>query len=386
MSFLDDYSEYSSGNEAHPTYHIFCGLVALSSIISRRVWCEMGYFKYFPNLYVVLVGPAGNRKTTAMSIAKTLIKSLETVPFSAEATTKEKLVLDIKEQERVFPTNVDAWKAQSVYSPMTCMVTELSQFLGAGAMGMVDFLTTIYDQDFYASRTKNKGDVEIAGPFLNVLACTTPSWITNYMRSDVISGGFSRRAIFVYETEDAGRVPIPQVTPEQAAAMERAKSHAGRLKGVFGPFRWEPTALEFYKDWYLTQHAQLLKVSMLLALSESTELVFKTEHLKGGLALLGLVETNLSKVFAGVGRNELNAAAVRALEYLRSAPGLAVTINGVTHEFPHAMQDKKLKGLMFSQVNEQEMAQVLAYLKQTDQIGVFQETAGTHTKLYYFLK
>lgn len=400
MSFLNDYRIFCSGSEAHPTYHMFSGLVALSSIIGRRIWVEQGYFKVYPNLYVVLVGPPGNRKTSAMSIAKALIRELGNIPFSAECVTKEKLVLDMFEQERAIDKMPDVYKDQKIYTPMTIMVTELSEFLGAGSIGMVNFLTTIYDQDVYESRTKNKGEVRITGPFLNLLACTTPDWITTYLRGDVISGGFSRRAIFVLETGKAGRIPFPQVTPEAKIAWDRCILHARRLEKTHGPLTWEPKAKDFYADWYKTlempteetvvgyfetKHMQLLKVSMLLAVAEGTDLVLRQSHLEGGLALLKLAEENLSKVFAGIGRNELNAAAAKTLEMLARIPTRSIILEGVKRDVA-ILPEKKLCGMLFSFVNESEMNDVLRHLQSIDKIGRCAETVNGVVRNFIYLK
>jgi len=400
MSFLSDYRDYCSGSEAHPTYHIFSGLVALSSIVSRKVWIEQGYFKVFPNLYVILVGPPGNRKTSAMSIAKALIRELKVVPFSAECVTKEKLVLDIYDQERAIQNIRQEWEAQRVYSPMTVMVTELSEFLGAGSIGMINFLTTIYDQDVYEHRTKNKGEVTVVGPYLNLLACTTPDWITTYLRSDVISGGFSRRAIFVLETGKSGRIPFPEVTPAAKRAWDRTIEYSKRLLSVHGPMIWEPTAKQFYASWYKdlqmpaeetvvgyyeTKHMQLLKIAMLLSLSESTELVLRTSHLEAGLALLQLAEENLSRVFAGIGRNDLNAAATKTMDVFARLPQTKVKIDNIDRE-TQVIPERKLFGMMFSTVNEQEMHQVIQHLINTEKLGRIQVSAGGAVKNYIYLK
>jgi len=398
MSFLSDYREYAAGSEAHPTYHTFSALVALSSIISRRTWIDMGFFNVYPNLYVILVGPAGNRKTSAMSVAKGLLRELkEKVPFSAECVTKEKLVLDIREQERVIeaftsPVTDDVAKKQRIYTPMTVMVTELSEFLGAGGVGMINFLTTIYDQDFYDHRTKNKGDVLITGPFLNLLACTTPDWITAYLRTDVISGGFSRRAIFVLETGKSGRIPFPEVTPAMRAAWDRAVAYAKSLAKVAGPFRWDPEAREFFADWYRkltiptdamivgyyeTKHMQLLKVSMLLALSESPELVLRTSHLKAGLTLLQLAEDNLLRVFSGIGRNVLNAASQKVMDQLHMLPVQTVKHPLTNHPIAvKLMPEKQLRAILWREVNGQEMDAVMAHLIESDKLERWTVTGG----------
>jgi hypothetical protein len=402
MSFLSDYRLYTDGTEAHPTYHTFSALVALSSIISRRVWVEQGYFKVYPNLYVVLVGPPGNRKTSAMSISKGLIRELKVIPFSAEASTKEKLVLDMFDQERAIENIRPEWIAQKIYSPMAVIVTELSEFLGANSVGMINFLTTVYDQDFYETRTKNKGDVLVSGPYLNLLACTTPDWITTYLRGDVISGGFSRRAIFVLETGKSGRNPFPQVTPEARLAWSRILDYSQKLLKIHGQFNWEPSARAFYSQWYTTlemptdettigyfetKHMQLLKISMLLSLSESTDLILKKDHLLFGLELLKLAETNLSRVFSGIGRNELNSAATKVVELLSRLPFSQVVLDGRTLSL-QLIPEKKLRGILFSSVNQQEMDGILHHLIDTDKIARITTPGapGTTTRTLIYLK
>jgi hypothetical protein len=385
MSFLRDYREYASGSEAHPTYHTFSALVALSSIVSRKVWIDMGFFNVYPNLYVILVGPAGNRKTSAMSVAKGLLRELkEKVPFSAECVTKEKLVMDIRDQERIIEGLPDTYAKQRIYTPMTIMVTELSEFLGAGGVGMINFLTTIYDQDFYDHRTKNKGDVLITGPFLNLLACTTPDWITAYLRTDVISGGFSRRAIFVLETGKSGRIPFPEVTSTMRAAWDRCLNHAKLLLQTKGQFKWDPEAKTFFEKWYValkiptdpmivgyyeTKHIQLLKISMLIALSDSTDLVLKVNHLERGLALLQLAEDNLLRVFSGMGRNILNAASQKVMDQLNM-----LTPQEVKHPVSKQvvsiklLPEKQLRSNLWREVNGQEMDEVLKHLSDSEKI------------------
>ena len=381
MSFLKHYRDYVQGTEAHPTYHTFSALVALATIVGRRVWIPMGHFDVVPNLYVVLVGPSGNRKTSAMTPAKNLIRTLG-LPFSGESVTKEKLVLDVFAQERVIagmPPDPKFDKYRT-YSPMTCMVTELSEFLGGGGIGMINFLVTIYDQDYYDIRTKNKGDTAIKGPYLCVLACTTPDWITIYLRQDVISGGFSRRAIFVHETGKANRIAFPEITPAMAQAWHDLVDYSKRLLSIYGPFTWEPEAKAFFENWYMTQripsdpmlagyyeskHIQLLKIAMLIALSESTDLVMRVKYLTFGLELLALAEVNMGKVFAGMGRNELYAVSQRAIDLLERAGG--------------ALKKKKFLALMFKEADSSESMQVLEYLLKGEYVVEYERKGADST-------
>jgi hypothetical protein len=398
-SFLESYREYSSGNEAHPTYHIFSGLIALSSIVGRRVWVDMGSFNYVPNLYVILVGPSGNRKTTAMTPAKNLIRALK-LPYSAECVTKEKLVLDIFAQERVIADMPIEYADKKTFSPMTCVVTELSEFLGAGGLGMINFLTTIYDQDYYDIRTKNKGDTTINGPYLCLLACTTPDWITLYLKQDVISGGFSRRAIFVYESTKGAPIPRPVVTPAMATAWQQLLDYAAKLQLVKGPMLWDDEALTFYDSWYIqhskrsaphpmltgyfeSKHAQLLKIATLLSLSEAFDRVLKKRHLTFGLEVLALAEANMAKVFSGMGRNELNPVANKVLESLRQQPITEHRVGDLTQAV-RMVPEKQLRAMFFHEASTQELDAILRHLDDTGKIERLAPRAvnGSVSKVY----
>lgn len=332
----------------------------------------MGYFRVYANLYTVLVGPPGGRKTTAMSIAKNLMREVKDIPFSAESETKEAIIGRMVSTERTMNMEL-AQKGGSrgpiVYSPLTICVTELAEFIGPSQEGMTTFLTTVYDQDFYDYGTIKRGQELITGPYLVLLGCTTPAWITARLRDDVISGGFSRRAIFALETERGKRITFPTITAEMMQCWVHCVEYCRKLKSLQGVFKWHPDAMKFYDHWYQTmvipddpllagyydtKHIQLLKVSMLLAISESMDLVLEERHLKLGLEQLFLTERNLHRVFEGIGRNELNAMASKMLDLLRQNGGV--------------MTEKAVYSKMFQDGNDTEIRQVIEHLTNSDKV------------------
>lgn len=403
MSFLEDYSIYSSGNEAPKNYHLFSSIVALSSIISRRVWYDQSYFTVYPNIYVVLVGPPGARKSTAIGIAKGLLHRLPDVaPFSGECTSKEKLVQDMAENCRVIDGLPEQFADKRAYSPMTIMVSELSELFQISADNMVGFLTDVFDISFpYEHKTKNKGTVKIEGPFLSILAGTTPSWMTTYLRSDIISGGFTRRCLFVYEDNPTTRIAEPELTNEQRNAWARVHIAAQRISKIKGPFTRTPEARDFYRNWYETlkiptdpntqgyyqsKHVQLLKLAMLHALSEREELVLTVPDLEKGLYYLSLIEDNLPRVFEGMGSNSLNASSSRFLDLLRRAPVISYKDplgNQVsTRGFPR----KYLEAAMFSEVDARQFDEILAHLINTERVRKASMSDNGITREYILLK
>lgn len=378
-NFLADYTEFTSGNEANRNFHLWSALSALSAIISRRVWIDLGYFNVHTNLYVVLVSPPGNKKTTAMNIAKGLVREVGDIPFSADCQTKEQLVKEWAEYERVYKTPTDL----ITYTPYAIFSGELSQFLGPNSGHMIDFLTTVYDLPVYDLKTKNKGCQLILGPYISFIGCTTPDWITTYLKSDIISGGFSRRALFINEPDDGERITFPDITPEMQQAWERVVAYGKGLQTVGGQFRWDNVAKMFYHTWYQThkipddplvrgyfktKHIQLLKVAMLLALSEGHDLVLKQTHIELGLELLGHTEKNLSAIFHGFGRNELFAVSSKILEFLS--------------KYGKPIREAKLYDMFFREVDSREMFNILMHLEKSGKIVRAKETTAGKEIIY----
>lgn len=371
MSFLKNYRDFVSNTESPDTYHLWCAMVALSSLVSRKVSVPLGHYNIFANIYVVLVGPPAARKSSAMKNTKAILRHFK-IQMCAEATTKEALIREMAEAQKVY---TDPKTNRSVqYAPMTVCVTELSQFLAASKENMIDFLTTVWDQDFYNYKTKNKGPNgetnvdEIYGPFLTLLACTTPTWISMYLKADVISGGFSRRAIFVYEDGPDKLIPFPEVTEFARKAWTELVEKATRIKELRGEFEWTPEAHTWYDQWYRnrkregqqailgyheSKHDILLKLAMLFAVSERQELILRVEDLEGALALLEVTEVNMERVFTGVGRNELAMAVNTFKEIMRRNDG--------------EISEKALRGETLAMVQEREYLEVINHLRTTEQ-------------------
>ncbi len=84
------YDKYTAETESPLSYHLFSSLAVLSAALGRRVFLDMGFWKVYPNLCLVLVGPTGRvAKTSAVNIAKDLIK--EFTPKAVEGGVVSRL-------------------------------------------------------------------------------------------------------------------------------------------------------------------------------------------------------------------------------------------------------------------------------------------------------
>ena len=77
--FIESYMAYTSGQESPTDFHYWTAVSTLSSAVGRNVWLDRGYYKLYPNHYVILVaGSALSRKSSAINIGiRILRKALE---------------------------------------------------------------------------------------------------------------------------------------------------------------------------------------------------------------------------------------------------------------------------------------------------------------------
>lgn len=375
MGFLQDYAEFCNDNESPGIFHIWSSIAALSNIVSRRVWIGQGIFTVYANMYIVLVGSPGCGKSTAMNIAKGLIRDVKDIPIAASQITKEALTKEMSDDEtsgrKNFKNKADG-KIQE-YTPMAIFATELVHFLAVNPLGMIEFFTTIYDEPVYEVKTKNKGNNYIIGPYITLLGCMTPDITTSFLKANIISGGFARRTVFVWAGGREKAVPFPEVSPLQKAAWNSCVAWANKLKTVNGEFTWDPEAKEMFRKWYInlrnnisnvkdpmtagyfeSKHVLLLKTAMIVALSDSVDLVLRPEHFTTALALLEMVEKNLSKVFEGTGRNELHAVSVKILDVL--------------DPLPEGMPVKRLLANMYREATREDLLKILTHLVSSDRL------------------
>ena len=99
--FLRRYVDYTSHSEAPLAYHTFSALCAVGCIINRRVWFNMGYYKLYPTLGIIILGPSGIKKTSATNIAIDLLQQTGLVKVYSEKLTPEALIDSMRGDEAV---------------------------------------------------------------------------------------------------------------------------------------------------------------------------------------------------------------------------------------------------------------------------------------------
>ena len=345
-SWLEGYLAYTAESESPEEYHLWVGISAIAGALRRRVFFDMGYFLLYPNMYVVLVGPAGRcKKSTAMRVGRQMLSQVPGLDFTTDSVTRERLIQDLTQAYK------DGQSAMTAYS------SEFASLLTSSGMDMVVFLTDIFDSPLeWSHKTKAGGTNKIKQPFLNLLAATTPSWISTAMPLDTVGIGLTSRIIFVFQDTPRIKPPFPELSLAQISLADMLVRDLTAISVMEGQFTLTPDAKAFYTTWYEERLAQpntsgdprlagyferkpmhLLKLAMIVSASIKDETILTLNDIQMGMSLLEKVEAWMPKVFASVGKNPLFADREEVMNAIRASEE-GLTIGQLNDRFGYALR------------------------------------------------
>ena len=319
-NWLQSYVEWTRPRcESPDTFIIWSGLYALSAALRRHVKVPremLGGWEISPNLYVIFVAPPGRaRKSTTIGfVADELLSKLQRITRAPTIITQAAFVKQLADSD-------DA----SIYIASH----EFSSIIMKSKIEMFEILTDLYDGKKHIEASTISRPVDFAEkPCVNLIAATTPRWITENMPESVIGGGFASRVIFIFEQRVRRRQLYYQgldykfFDTLQANLQEDLQHIADNIYGDFELTNDEDDdGKGFMEQWYNKnaeiddadyrlsgylerRPAHIHKVAMLLAIAESDTLILNESHFKKAIHLLTIVEKKLPMVFQQIGKNK----------------------------------------------------------------------------------
>jgi hypothetical protein len=322
---LDDwirsYIEYTDNSEPPGMYREWVAISVIASMLERKCYLEWGELTFYPNMYIVLVGPSGKcRKGTAMGVGARMLREIGKTKMAAEAITREALIRELKnsEEQEVDPETGEV----SYHASLTIFSQELTVFLGYNNLQLMSDITDWYDcRDHWTYRTKNMGTDEIVGVWVNLIGATTPDLIRSTIPQDAIGGGLSSRIVFVYEEEKGKTVAAPFLSEEDQELRVRLVNDLERIHTMRGRFSITEEFLEKWIVWYEDQDENppfqsenfegyihrrpnhILKLCMILSASSRDDMVIDSDIFDRALGLLQETEKKMLRTFSGYGRS-----------------------------------------------------------------------------------
>lgn len=339
--WLKGYIDYASFGEAPKKMHFWSGVSAIAGALRRKVWIEQQYFRWYANFYIIFVAPPGIvSKSTTAGIAMDLLKRVPGVKFGPAVVTWPALVCAFAECGETFPIADTHYEM----SAMTLESSELGNLLNPQDKDMVDLLVTLWDgkQGAFEKKTKHSGNDQIKNPWINLIGCTTPSWIAGNFPEYVIGGGFTSRCVFVYAEKKSRYVAYLEdvVPPDLAARSDRLVADLEHISlELAGPYALTKDAKVFGRQWYedhfknkpvaldddrfggyiARKQTHIHKLAMILAAAKSDRMEIDATDLAVANEMVTDLEEDMTKVFSKIGRTDVSVHADRLLAYIRKS-------------------------------------------------------------------
>ena len=325
---------YTQFQEAPEVFHTWVGLSILASTVRRTIVLPRGYFNIYPNLYIALVAPSGFSKSVAANIGTNILTTIKDIDVLKEKLTSY-FILDYFDKL----TKSKGECCVTIYAP------EMRNFLGdLNKTETVTLLTSFYEcPDSPAYRTKGGGVLLFKNVCINLLACSTPEWLTLGTTTDEIAGGFTGRFVYVYADSTNRSFPFPEdfITPDIMDLKDDLINDLNHIKTIKGQFVLTAQAKAEYIGWYNRRKDEcrderlvsyyerkrdlVFKVAMLLSIAQDDSLVIDEDILRQTWKMLAALEVNMSKAFSGV----VDDPALKYKDYvvaqLAKSPGMCMT-------------------------------------------------------------
>lgn len=332
--WLEAYLEYVSETEAPSKYRLWSGISALSSSLKRKVFVKRGMLKIFANQYIVLVGPPGVGKGTAMTPAIELVREANTAHFIEDRATAERIQEILANGFPQIQTLGGGMNITGTDHSATAVAPELSIFLGASDWSL-QFLCTLWDKSEFTYDTKKSKTVIIKENCFGLLGACTPDYIRKLNKDAMaaVAGGFTSRTIFCFAAKKEKTIVWPQ--GNSLALKQPLVDDLRHISQLHGEMQWTKESRDLFADFYTQNEdetdefesevlmnfrarmwSHVVKAAMVLSISEGDDLIIKPRHVTTAINMVHEVFATLDITFRGVGESDLSEATDRIMRFI----------------------------------------------------------------------
>lgn len=318
-NFIDGFVKYLDGKGSPTIFTKWAGIFSVAAACERKVWTVTAKGRtgiLYPNLYVVITGPAGVGKSLCTSTVYELINdvrgpevNLHLAPTSA---TKASFIDALHEAERRIIRPMET-PSIVTYNSLIAIPNELGVLLSSYEGEFMSTLTDLWDCGPYKEKKRTKSlEIEIPKTQVNILTADTPAHLNNLLPEGAWEQGFMSRTLMVF----SGEVIFTDLftRPEDDEGLwEDLKHDLKDIYKQYGQLYFTDETKAAINAWGMDQSdapnhpklvgynnrrvAQLLKLCMIAAVASGSKEFIELDHFAEALDWLTEAEKFMPDVF-----------------------------------------------------------------------------------------
>lgn len=386
-NLFDDYFTLLGETESPAICHRWSLATCLSALIGKQAWIPFGASRIFPNMYVMIMGISGTRKSTAIKVAKKYTAKAGYASFAANRTTKEKFLLDLEGLElgedevgaKAVMENLFGPTVEAGGDPKEVFIVadEFNDFMTCGDSEFQSLLGSLWDWDSeteqWTLRLKNSKSVSIYQPTIAILAGNNRENFAQMFPPAAIGQGFLSRMLLIHCEPTGKKIPIPTAPKDQLVDAFIKRLQWVKEKFI-GPIPFSPRALEIYSVLYNTsaghiddirfepyntrRHVHLMKLCMLCAAANQV-LEIGVKEVMLANTILSYAEHIMPKALGEFGKARNNDVGNSIVAILQKSPNKPVSQMEIFRQVASNLdRPEDLMKIIASLVNSEKIIQV----------------------------
>lgn len=327
-NFLTSYHEYAKDGFTPDEFHFWAGVSIVAGAMERKCFLPFNNgYKVFPNMYILLVADPGIGKSAAgRKSVVDMLMTLDSINCVPSQNSEAKLIELLSVRSKFFQGGHEQTQCAG-YLFASEASNCLKEINGGG--DLKPLFTDFYDcPSNWEKATMSKGKVSLKNVCFNLMAGCTFEYLKRLVPESEIRGGFASRVIYVVSDAPEAREPtwLDKSMDMQGDQETRSKllSDLRKIHELSGEFTWEAEFNDIFmsdfaefeeeriasvdnnsKSLLARRHLNIMKLCMVLAVSEGDTLKLEPRHWKVAKGMLASVEQHYDKILATSGSGGL---------------------------------------------------------------------------------
>jgi hypothetical protein len=387
-NWLDSFEKYCESMEAPREWIRWAGISTLSCSLKRNCFTYYRDIKFFPNQYIILVGPPGIGKGECIGRGYDISSEAGTINYIKDWHTPQEVLEEMANGFNTTQLKIGQTITANTLQDHTCCIVapELAVFL-QNYDNLHSLMCAWWDQNKFEYKTKNKGKHVIDEMSVSLLGGCVPDYIRSLSKDRLapITGGFTARTMFIYATKkfQLRKSYFGQPVKVTSKLRDDLINDLKHISTLSGELTFDKEAKDLWEQTYEAHNtggitdsdastnfksrisSHIVKTAITTSVSKSDDLTITRDNLERAIAYVEDVRDKVDIVFRCVGESPVSTASAKLLAYID-------TIGSSSY--------KQILKFMYRDVTEEQLVGILNVLVK---IGLVRETMGAGNNITY---